>query len=255
MKIWNNIKDLLLIGAVVLLSIQQCAINTISDRTSSLNDALKETTEIIDDKINSMGERVVTTTVAAVDQQGVKLKAMYDEQFTSLSSRLEANSRKLNNLQSTVEFTAEIVGEGYSTPVIIRDTVPAPITDIDSSMYTRHFVFNDGTLDLRSTLINPHPIDSSLLFQTYSVDIGTVAVDIFRNGNLFKKDDYSADLTFSNPNIKVGDANVLVKRPPVPRLVIGPAIGGAATIIEGQLKLVPIVGVTATLPLIKIYDK
>jgi hypothetical protein len=253
----NNIISLALGALLSVVLIQNC---NLSDRASSMEQALAEQSEIIDDRINKLGQRVITSTAAVVDQQGLELKAKYDEQYADLRNRLDANSVKLRNLQASVEFNAEAIGEGFSSS---PTNVSFPLDSLhviypeapDSALYAKSFEFDDSWLSLNSTLLsNSFVSDSASLYHAYTFNLGEIAVDIVRDPNLFKKDDYYANLTFSNPNVEVTSANTLVKSIPRTWMVIGPSLGYGFTYADGIIHA-PFVGVTATIPLIKFNDK
>lgn len=268
-RIKLNFNTLLILSFIAgFLLIETCDETAERDRMNSLEQIIQSQTEILDKKINSLNQSVTTATISALDKQALEIGSKWDPELIDIKNRLKANSVKINQLISAVQFTASAIGEGYAIPT------PNPIdySAIDSLFakhnltpanpngndnFTSHeFNFEDGYLDLRSQFLTKGEVTpEDKMFFNYTYSVGEVFVDIYSERKPFGKTKYRTDISFANPNMDVKTVTAVTRDTPQLRWVFGPSAGVGMSYVNGKVQPVFNIGISGTLPIIKIYDK
>jgi len=264
-RIKLNFNTLLITAFIVgFLAIEQCDEAIEQDRMDSLEQIIQAHTEVVDEKINELGQSVTTSTVATLDKTALVIGSRWDPELKEIKDRLKANSVKINKLQSTINFTAEAVGEGiaFDPTEIDYNTIDSLFSkhqvqvDTTQDFSVHEFAFEDGFLDLDTKILTKGDITpEDKMFVNYKYSLGEVYVDIYSDPKPFKKDVFKTDISFDNPNMDVSSVSAVVRQYPRVKWVFGPSAGVGMAYVAGKVQPVFNVGISGTLPIIKIYDK
>lgn len=221
----NNLLTIILIGLILFQW------NDNARRVSSLENVVNQKDEIIDEKINDLGQKVITATVKEYRQGQLDILMEVDSRFTDLDNRLKSNGRKIKDLESSVKFDVSAEGEGVAEQVA---TSPLP-----------QWKYSDGVLSITSQM-NP----GDQLFHKWKIYPKSFYVDLFVKDRLFRKPKYQVDISSDSPNIDFSNTNVFTKKAPKPFLTFGVGIG--ATLLP-DFSIKPGLQVSIIKPIYTIY--
>ena len=198
---------------------------------------LEQKDSIVSSKVDKMGNLVVTAMSKELSLNNEELLKKTDKKFRELSKRLDRANVQLKRLKSSVSFKAEI-----------KDTVELVRVDTVLVDNNRLWRFSDETISLFSTLDT-----TNLLTTEYQIKPFTLSVDVYdRKSKWYKPPSTFANITSSNPKLKISNSNVFIKKAKKPSLVVSAGLGGAL-IYDTKIKIKPAITVTLGKPLIVFY--
>ena len=212
-----NLSNVLIIALGILLLTQRCEHQTqLRDFEKNLNDR----EAVIEERINSLGEKVLMVSSDAFRNSELKILQRLDSTYKALDIRLAANGRKIKDLHSSTAFTVESGNGGIAVRVdtVYRKSSELYIPSIPGWKYS------DGTISITSELLK----DSSLL-QAYNIHPINFRVDTFVKNRPLKKPQFFADITSTNSSIQFSNASVAIKKYPKAFLSLGLGVGGTLT--------------------------
>ena len=277
-KTWTGIKNFfkksskkdLVIGAlVVLLLLNWFHARSIKNDLKDVVRSIEQSTEyIVDTHVNDLGQTVNTMMVTEFDKNTTKVLEQTDLGFKKTVERIEATTgAKIKNLQSSISFKLEALGQGMAESGTVDSTFLAEVRDllndlptfpVDSALTVigdasklHTFKFDDSYLT--AAIVVPDTHDK--LFMNYKYSLGNVYVDVFSIPKAFKKDEFKTNVTFDNPNLTMKNAHAVVRSFPKVKFAFGPTLVFGVSYVDGTFKPVTSIGVGGMMPLIRIYDK
>lgn len=233
-----TLTNLLIVGLAVLLLLQRC---DNQKQFKRLENNVNSQEQILSEKLNDFGEKVTTISVNAFKASELKILKDMDAKYGALETRLQANGRRIKDLQSSVAFTINAKGEGVAqVDTVYRNKI------IDNYFPNiPGWRYSDGVVSISSTL----RADSSLL-QSYKLGNLRFTADVFAKNRFLRKPLFYADITSLNPGISISDNKAFVKKHPKAFLTFAVGVGGTLT---PDLQLKPGIQLGIYKPIYTIY--
>jgi len=196
---------------------------------------------IVSERINELGEKVLTTSANAFNASELKILKTIDSRYNALEDHLKANNRKIKDLQSSISFNVSASGEQIAkVDTIIRNKI------VDNYFPTiPGWRYTDGVISINSTLRS-----DSTLFQSYQLQNLKFTVDVFAKNRFLKKPQFFADVTSINPGVNISNSDAFIKKHPKAFLTFAAGIGGTLT---PDLKIEPGIQIGIYKPIYTIY--
>ena len=96
-----SLTNILILGLGAMLLLQKCSNDA---KMRQLQNTVASQEYIVSERINELGEKVLTTSANAFNASELKILKTIDSRYNALEDHLKANNRKIKDLQSSISF-------------------------------------------------------------------------------------------------------------------------------------------------------